>query len=275
VPPRAHSSSGRRRGAVAAAIALTLAAGAAPAAAQGAEEVDGSPHPFAVGEQLLYEVSWLGIVAGTAKLVVEAPLPTDTPPAYRINSRARSNQFFSRIFAVDDQVESVVEASPFRSLRFTKRLREGTRQRDEEIVFDPVRQVATTAGQEVATPPMVQDALSALYHLRTQPLAVGNSLKLPVHSGGRNYDLQVDVLARERIRTPFGERLAFKVEPHQGYEGVFDKRGRLFVWIGDDAGRLPLLMRTELPIGAIVARLVEYEWAPPVPAAAEPPAAPR
>ena len=228
-----------------------------------------SPPPFAAGEQLVYEVSWLGIVAGTARMVVEPPEPAAAPPAFRIHSTAQSNPFFTRIFAVDDRIESVVEVAPFRSLRFTKRLREGTKKRDEEIVFDPARNVAISGGREVATPPRVQDALSALYYLRTQPLEPGNSLQLPVHSGGRNYGLQVDVLARERIQTPFGERVAFKVEPHQGYEGVFDQRGRLFVWIGDDAGRLPLLMRSELPIGAIVARLVEYEWT--APGAADPP----
>lgn len=240
------------------------AAFARPGSARRHGPAGAEPPPFAAGEQLVYEVSWLGIVAGTARMVVEPPLPEAVPPALRLHSTARSNPFFTRIFAVDDRIESLVEVSPFRSLRFTKRLREGTKTRDEEIVFDPTRNVAISRGRETATPPQVQDALSALYFLRMQPLEPGKSLQLPVHSGGRNYDLQVDVLARERIQTPFGERVAFKVEPHQRYEGVFDQRGRLFVWIADDAGRVPLLMRSELAIGAIVARLVEYEWyAPP------------
>ena len=216
--------------------------------------------PFAAGEQLVYEISWLGIVAGTAEMTVEPPSPDQAPPAYRITSTARSNPFFTRIFPVDDRIESVVEAAPFRSLRFDKRLSEGSKRREEEIVFDHARGVALSEGREVATPEHVQDALSAFYYLRTLPLEPGRSLHLPVHAGGRNYALQVDVLARERIDTPFGPRVAFKVEPHQDYQGVFDQRGRLFVWIADDAGRLPLMMRSELAIGAIVARLVEYQW---------------
>ena len=193
-------------------------------------------------------------------MVVEPPAPAATPAAYRLTSTARSNPFFTRIFPVDDRIESLVEAGPFRSLRFSKRLNEGSKSRAEDIVFDHQRNVALSGGREVPTPAQVQDALSALYYLRTLPLEPGRSLQVPVHSGGRNYDLQVDVLARERIDTPFGPRVAFKVEPHQAYQGVFDQRGRLFVWIADDASRLPLLMRSELAIGAIVARLVEYQW---------------
>jgi hypothetical protein len=217
----------------------------------------------------VFEVSWLGIVAGTAEMTVVPPLPAESPAVYRLTSTARSNPFMSRIFPVDDRIESVVEAAPFRSLRYSKRLREGNKARDEEILFDPLRQVATSEGREVGTPAQVLDALSALYYLRTLPLEPGTSLQLPVHSGGRNYELQVDVLARERIPTAFGERVAFKVEPRssalaaEGYEGVFDQGGRLWVWIADDPGRLPLLMRSSLPIGNIVARLVEYEWALP------------
>jgi hypothetical protein len=73
------------------------------------------------------------------------------------------------------------------------------------------------------------------------------------------------VLAREKLRTAFGERMAWKLEPHQQYEGVFAKKGRLWVWISDDAGRLPLLMKSTLTIGSIAARLVEYTLTAPGP----------
>ena len=214
--------------------------------------------PFARGESLVYELSWLGIVGGTAELRVDPPARHDGTLAYRITSRARSNDFFSRIYRVDDRAEAIVEARRFRSLRFEKHLDEGGKRRHELVRFDPLRNVAEGDGTVVATSALVLDALSALYRVRAMELAVGKSLQLPVHADGRNYELQVDVLARERLRTPFGERMAWKVEPRQQYQGVFQQRGRLWVWISDDAGRLPLLMKSSLPIGAIAARLVEY-----------------
>lgn len=272
MPARAHSPPRRRLGPVVAVVALSAAlaaAGGVALALDAGTDLAADPGPpFAAGEQLVFEVSWLGIVAGTLEMTVEPPRPSDAPPAYRITSTARSNPFFTRIFPVDDRIESVAAATPFRSLRFSKRLREGSKAIDEEILFDPARNVALFEGQEVATPERVQDSLSALYYLRTLPLEPGNSLQVPVHSGGRNYDLLVDVLARERIETPFGRRVAIKVEPHRGYEGVFDRRGRLWVWLADEPSRLPLLMRSELPIGAIVARLVEYQRTGPLPLAA-------
>jgi hypothetical protein len=231
--------------------------------------------PFANGETLVYELSWLGIVGGTAELRVDPPFDHDGTLAYRITSHARSNDFFSKIYTVDDRVESVVGAQPFRALRYEKHLREGGRQREELVRFDPVRNVAESKGRTVSTPPLVLDALSALYWVRTMDLAVGNSLQLPVHANGRNFALTVDVLARERLRTPFGERMAWKLEPHQQYEGVFAKKGRLWVWISDDTARLPLLMKSSLSIGSIAARLVEYRLSSGVAASGAPSPPPR
>jgi hypothetical protein len=227
---------------------------------------------FAGGESLVYELSWLGIVGGTAELRVDAPFEHEGTLAYRFSSRARSNAFFSKIYTVDDRIESLVDARTFRTLRFEKHLLEGGKRREELVRFDPLRNVAEEDGVAMPTPPEVLDALSALYFVRTLDLAVGKTLQVPVHADGRNYDLSVDVLARERLRTPFGDRMAWKVEPHQQYEGVFAKKGRLWVWISDDAGRLPLLMRSSLTIGSIAARLVEYRVSNALPPAVASPA---
>jgi hypothetical protein len=287
VPARALPAPGHPSRTLAALLVVALAASAAraqprrlpplPAPSPPAAElpVPAVPLPFANGESLVYELSWLGIVGGTAELRVDPPADHEGVLAYRITSRARSNEFFSKIYTVDDLVESVVAAQPFRALRYEKHLREGGKQREELVRFDPVRNVAEEKGRTVATPPFVLDALSALYFVRTMDLAVGNSLQVPVHANGRNYALTVDVLSRERVRTPFGERMAWKVEPHQQYEGVFAKKGRLWVWISDDPTRLPLLMKSSLSIGSIAARLVEYRVSSGVAVGAAPSASPR
>jgi hypothetical protein len=216
------------------------------------------PAPYAHGEELVFEVSWLGIVAGSATMQTERPTSFRGFRAYRFSSRATSSPFFSRIFRVDDRLYSWADASTLRSLRFEKYLREGRRSRDEVVDFDPLRHVAISEEKETATPEGVFDSLSAFYFVRTLELEPGTSHHLDVHAGGKNYRLRVDVVGRERIRTPFGERSAIKIEPHQEYEGVFDQRGRVLIWLSDDRNRLPLLMRSSLTIGSIVARLVEY-----------------
>src|SRR5581483_9884103 len=88
------------------------------------------PLPFANGESLVYELSWLGIVGGTAELHVDPPAEHDGTLAYRITSRARSNDFFTKIYPVDDRTESLVDAHRFRSLSFQKHLSEGGKHRD-------------------------------------------------------------------------------------------------------------------------------------------------
>ncbi|HVS02257.1 MAG TPA: DUF3108 domain-containing protein [Thermoanaerobaculia bacterium] len=241
------------------------------AAADAAEAARGGrPAPFAGGEELRFELSWLGIVAGTATMRVEPPTSFAGTPAYRLSTRAVSTPFFSRIFPVDDRLVSWIDARRFRSLRFEKHLREGRKRSHELVDFDPAQELARFEGRAVPTPPDVLDTLSAFYFVRTLRLEPGTSERLDVHAGGKNYGLRVDVLSRERIATPFGDRAALKIEPHQEYEGVFAQRGRVWIWLSDDANRLPLLLRSSLPIGAITARLVDYRVTP-TPGVAAPP----
>jgi hypothetical protein len=46
--------------------------------------------------------------------------------------------------------------------------------------------------------------------------------------------------------------------------GLFVRKGRLQVWLTDDARRVPVRMRSKVAIGSVSADLERYEPAPPV-----------
>ncbi len=50
----------------------------------------------------------------------------------------------------------------------------------------------------------VQDLLSAIYFLRTQPLTVGKSFEVTVSDSGRVYQVPVQVLEKKRKKTVLG-----------------------------------------------------------------------
>jgi hypothetical protein len=40
-------------------------------------------------------------------------------------------------------------------------------------------------------------------------------------------------------------------------EGIFNRKGAIYIWITDDARRIPVLMKTKVAIGSVTATLVE------------------
>lgn len=218
--------------------------------------------PFGVGENLVFSVQYGLVTAGEATLEVRNLATLDGRPCYRIVSDARTNEFFSKFYAVRDRYESYIDTVELYSLRYEKHLREGKFKRDAVVDFDQVRHRAKYKDKVVPIPPRTQDVLSALYYVRTLPLEVGQSISLANHTDGKNYPLIVKVHRRERVKVDAGEFDCLVVEPILRGPGIFTQKGRLTVWLTDDERRMPVLMKSKVIIGHVAAVLKEYKTAP-------------
>ena len=114
-------------------------------------------------------------------------------------------------------------------------------------------------GDTIHIPPFVQDALSALYFVRTQPLHVGDTFRIPHFDNGNLYDLAVIVHKKEKIKVPAGTFQTILVEPLMASEGIFKRKGKLNIWMTDDERRIPVKMTSKIAIGSIGANLARIE----------------
>lgn len=69
--------------------------------------------------------------------------------------------------------------------------------------------------------------------------------------------MEVKVHKRERIQVPAGTFDCVLVEPMLKSEGVFKSKGSILVWLSDDARRIPVLVRTKVPVGSISVSLTD------------------
>jgi len=214
---------------------------------------------FGVGEKLSFEVKYGFISAGTATMEVMRLIEYENRPCYQIVTLARSNSFFSTFYKVEDRVESIMDATGLFSWRFEKNLREGKYRSDRKYSFDQRGNSVVYKGDTIEIEPFVQDALSTLYFIRTQPLEVGKSFFLDNFIDGKKYHLEVKVLKRETITVDAGSFECLVVEPITQSVGIFKHEGRLKVWLTDDRLRLPVLMKSKVIVGSIAVELTDYE----------------
>lgn len=214
---------------------------------------------FGVGETLKFSLGWEKIVAGHAEVTIPEVVEHRGRTCFRARSTARSTRFFSTFFKVEDWAESIFDAREIISLHFEKHLREGKYKSDRTVDFYPEAGVAATQTDTCPVPPYVQDALSLLYYVRTQPLNVGDTLYVDNFSKNKSYSLEVRVVKRERIQVKAGTFNTIVVEPLLQAAGLFKHKGRLKVWLTDDRLRMPVLMKSKVIVGSIVAELEEYK----------------
>ena len=206
---------------------------------------------FNGGETLDYNVAWLRITGGTARMTI-SPLD-DT--RYRITSVAKSSSGFSRIFRVHDQIETLVSRGDFSTLKYTKRLdEEGDQTLEVTTVEDGVATRVRKKIKKVAVPRPVYDPISVIYLIRTMDLSVGKSHEFTLVADGKLYNVHARVIRRETIQVPAGKFNTVVVEPDMESGGI-EREEKLNIWYTDDARHLPVRIRTDVKFGAVTASL--------------------
>ena len=182
-------------------------------------------------------------------------------------SGARSSGFIKNFYTVSDVNESWLDVEGRYSRGYYKKIQEGGYFANEWVIFenDPktfrgerMNKKRETSAVSGALPGPVLDVLSALYLVRTMDLKPGSSQALTVNTK-RTWDMQVKFRKREKESTAYCKFKCVLVEPQLGDDGLFvAKQGKkMLVWITDDELRLPLILKAEIFIGSVTAKLVK------------------
>ncbi|HEY6872275.1 MAG TPA: DUF3108 domain-containing protein [Geobacteraceae bacterium] len=214
-----------------------------------------------IPEKLVYDLTWTGIKAGSATQEI-----SDDNDTTRIVSTARSADWISAFFPVEDRVESILTRVPSPGLglplNFRMKVKEGHHRRDREIIFDHARGKARYINHlggdkaEVEIGKNTYDPYSSFYYVRTLPLEVGKSVYVSILDNKELWKVEVQVLKKERLKTILGEVDTILIKPLMKSEGIFQRKGEIYIWLTDDARRIPVKMKTKVTIGSVTATLV-------------------
>ncbi len=228
--------------------------------------------PIWVGEKLTYNISYLGIVAGSAELEVLPDKIMDGRRVLHALGHAVSTPLFSLVYRLDDTIESFMDWDGSFSHRFHLILDDKKQHRDSIELYDSKKQQTffwsrweypDHSKKEIKEthdiPALVQDTLSSLFYLRTVPLEVGGVVTFPMVSEGKTSEVVCHVLRKESYRSPLGQATAIVVRPDVKFDGILKKTGDSFIWYSDDARRFPLRMEARVRVGTVVADLTKIE----------------
>ncbi len=220
---------------------------------------------FQIGERLQYAISWSGLLdAGTVVMVVKDAKTPEGKNAIQFITTARSRGIVSTFYPVSDTVTSMVDGENLFSIAYVFDQKHGRKKKQRYLFFDQDSHKVTYVSDGTAgvfdVPYRVQDALSSLYYIRTrEDIKPGVPLHVDVFDTGKTWSVEIRIHGKERIKTDLGEFDTIKVSTYPKYEGVFQHKGEIIMWLTDDARKVPVLMRSKLSIGSIVGTLTEMK----------------
>ncbi|NWF99032.1 MAG: DUF3108 domain-containing protein [Nitrospirae bacterium] len=218
--------------------------------------------PFKLPEKFVYELTWTGIKAGTATLGI-----TKDGEKYKIVSTAESADWVSFFYTVEDRAESIIIKSDnkewARPVNYKLKIREGKHRKNKEVIFNTNNKKATyidhlsNEKKEYDIPESVYDPISSFYYVRTLPLLVGESVYVTVFDSKKIWNVEVQVLRKEKVILPAGTFNTILIKPILKSEGIFSRKGDIFIWLTDDNKRLPVKMQTRVAVGSVIATMKE------------------
>jgi Protein of unknown function (DUF3108) len=248
-----------------------------------AQKFDSKPRAFEHGEELHFEAEFSRLLLRGLDVADLKFRATRTPVAETANPNqsasydltfhadVASKGFFPRLFNLKfrERVESTVEPISF-TVQKTKILDEqGKRIRETESTFDRSKGKMTWTLRDPNNPSaeprqsitdfsgQLQDVLSAIYFIRTQPLEVGKTFEIFIGDGGRVYKIPVKVVEKKRMRTILGRLDVFRVNPELFGPGrlIDEEKGEFSIWITADARHIPVRGRIKTDYGTFDIKL--------------------
>jgi hypothetical protein len=233
-------------------------------------------HRFAYGEELHFEAEFSRAllrkldVADLKFRATRTPLDA-TNYALTFSADVSSKGFFARLFNIKfrEQVESTVEPITFTVQKTTILDESGKRVRETESTFDASKGRMTWTSRDPNNPTaeprhaitefsgQLQDVLSAIYFIRTQPLEVGKTFEVFIGDGGKVYTIPVKVVEKKRMKTILGRVDVLRVNPELFGPGrlIDNEKGEFSIWITDDARHIPVGGRVKTDYGTFDIKL--------------------
>ena len=187
------------------------------------------------------------------------------PYALTFSADVTSKGFFARLFNLKfrERVESTVEPISFTVQKTTILDEQGKRVRTTESTFDASRGRMIWTSRDPNNPGaeprhaitefsgQLQDVLSAIYFIRTQPLEVGKSFEVFIGDGGKVYTIPVKVMERKRMKTIVGrvDVLRVNAELFGPERLIYNEKGEFSIFITDDARHIPVGGRVKTDYG--------------------------
>ena len=108
--------------------------------------------------------------------------------------------------------------------------------------------------------PDMQDLVSAIYLLRLQEAKENTQYKFPLVYEGERKEFALLIHGREEAQTGLGKFKTIKIEPKLFGPGRLSSReGEFFMWVTDDAQRLPVKLMAKTSGATITASLIKKE----------------
>lgn len=215
---------------------------------------------FQAGEYLTYRLRYGFITAAEASIkVLDTNAKFDDRPVFHLLAEGRTAGSFNVFYKVRNRYDSYVDKESLSPYLYTENIREANyRRSDKARFYQDEKKVVSNKGTFRGSG-QTFDVVSAYFFARSldiSKLKQGDKFSMDYFLGDGISKLEVQFVGRERIKTALGTFNCIKFSPSIQPGRIFRKDSKLYLWITDDANRIPVKAHVEILVGSVTLELM-------------------
>jgi hypothetical protein len=218
---------------------------------------------FKVGEKLQYRLRYGFITAAEASIrVEESTTMFDNKPVYHLIAEGRTAGTFNVFYKVRNRYDSYVDQVTMSPYLYTENIREANyRRSDKARFYQDEKKVVSNKGTFKGSG-QTFDVVSAYYfarNLNISKLKEGDKFSMDYFLDDGISKMEIQYIGKEVVKTSLGSIRCIKFSPSIQPGRIFRKNSKLYLWITDDANRIPVKAHVEILVGSVTLELISAE----------------
>ncbi|MDG0817533.1 DUF3108 domain-containing protein [Bdellovibrio svalbardensis] len=228
--------------------------------------------PIRVGEEVIHDVNYFKVSAGTLKMRVDPFVTVNDRKAYSLKMFISTSSLFSSFYSVDDSVDIFMDYNSLVPSVFQLHVKESGQLREAKMLFNDKDSTATFWEKKVTEKdgveekkqhwdilPYTQNVYSAVFYMRFFQWEVGKEYAFRVANDKENLVFSGKALRKEVLETKLGPMKAIVIQPNIMLKGKFKSIGENLIWLSDDDRRYILRIEAKIKIGTLISEVVEIK----------------
>ena len=211
---------------------------------------------FNAGETIQYKLKYGFFTAAEATIQVsETDIKFNNRPTYHLNVQGNTSGSFDIFYKVRNRYDSYIDQKNYTPYLYTENIREDNYTRNDKVRFYQTdKKIIANKGTFKTQTEQTFDLVSAYYFSRNLDLTnakQGDKFTINYFLDDEVTPLTIEYVGKEVVKTSLGKIRCLKFSPSIRAGRIFRKGSRLYLWISDDANRIPVKAQAEVVVGAI------------------------
>ena len=211
---------------------------------------------FNAGETIKYKLKYGFFTAAEATIQVsETDIKFNNRSTYHLNVQGNTSGSFDIFYKVRNRYDSYIDQKNYTPYLYTENIREDNYTRNDKVRFYQTdKKIIANKGTFKTQTEQTFDLVSAYYFSRNLDLTnakQGDKFTINYFLDDEVTPLTIEYVGKEVVKTSLGKIRCLKFSPSIRAGRIFRKGSRLYLWISDDANRIPVKAQAEVVVGAI------------------------